>query len=108
MNVDSEAAIRALALEERVERGVALLDAHLLSWEHHINWETLDIWSLQDCIIGQLSREFGIIDLLSMLGLGSYFDGQAFGFDLPGGGPSEDYAPLNEAWRNWARSMQLI
>lgn len=96
-----------VSLELRVERGVALLNVYFPDWEQYINWDELDIWSTRYCILGQIAYETGV-DPLRELGLNSYFEGQPLGFDLPGGGLSKDYAPLTEAWRNWARSKELI
>lgn len=50
---------------EAAERGAALLDVEFPGWETRIDLDRLDMYSVYDCILGQLYDEFasGLDDL---------------------------------------------
>jgi hypothetical protein len=45
--------------QERVARGIALLDAHCPDWPWRVNTDQLDLFSNKRCVLGQLYGNFG-------------------------------------------------
>lgn len=86
-----------------VLRGVKLLDEKLPTWRGRINWDTLDIWSLTDCVIGQLRREYRDPWLFQRLGMESFSDGVIYGFESRKSHSRSSYDRLTEAWKLWAK-----
>ena len=93
-------------MEEYVLKGVVLLDSKLPGWEDHIDWDTLDIWSVSKCIIGQLNQALDI-ETFDVLGFeGGYVEGRQYGFDVPD--PAKNhYEELNTAWQDWHKHHRM-
>ena len=90
-----------------VENGVRLLDATFGrdEWIEHIDWNKLDIYSLNDCIIGQMETGLpGRFEVLEKLGLQSFDGSYVYGFETPPNYRTgrTHYTQLNEAWVEWA------
>lgn len=80
----------------RIDAGIDLLNdqfGSIHAWINRIDLDALDMFSLGQCIIGQL---FGYYksELWCAQGETSYYSGHRFGFD----DESEQYAALTEAW----------
>jgi hypothetical protein len=45
--------------QERVARGIALLDAHCPDWPWRVNTDQLDLFNGKRCVLGQLYGSFG-------------------------------------------------
>lgn len=85
-------------MEKYVAAGVRYLDSLREDWECLIDWNVLDIWSLRNCIIGQLSLhiDFGL-DFM-------YSDHVHHGFEVLNTDSSAEYEALTQAWKDWHRS----
>ena len=68
-------------IAKRVARGVALLDYQLVNWEHQIDVNTLDMDSVELCIVGQLFED--------RVKTSPFFDYRAGLYVLLRGAPSE-------------------
>ncbi len=70
-------------VQERVARGVALLDEKMPGWVDRIDVDTLEISSIRHCVVGQLNQgEFA--RGIRLLGLGAYANGAEYGFAWSG------------------------
>lgn len=85
--------------EQCVARGVILLDEKLPGWREAIDWDILDVWSIDKCIIAQLRFE-GFGGVFKSLGLYSYTEGGQYGFDVL---ETTTFPALDDAWRAWAK-----
>lgn len=90
---------------QAVEAGVVLLDEFYPGWEELIDWDTLDIWSLSDCIIGQLRKTYGIWGLLNRMGLRDFHHGRRYGFNGIPYDHSEGCAEMTQAWQDWRKEQ---
>ncbi|MEK7583502.1 MAG: hypothetical protein AAB483_03845 [Patescibacteria group bacterium] len=81
-------------IDERVQRGAALLDKRVPGWVMRINLETLDIGESQFCVLGQLFKSYSN----GFQALGIPGGAGIHGFNSIGG-KSAEYALLNPAWK---------
>lgn len=83
-------------VQERVQRGAALLDEKLPGWRSKIDVDTLDIANPYNCIAGQLGGPYqdGYVTL-RRLGLTYWHEGKEYGFE----DRAENYSALTEAWK---------
>jgi hypothetical protein len=92
VDVPSFTATRPRNCDERVARGVALLDDRgPTNWHRRVNPETLDVYDPFACVLGQVYGNYteGLIQLQLTL------PAAYFGFDC---GP-DDRVEVNAAWR---------
>ena len=83
-------------IQERVARGVVLLDEHHPDWDEKINLDVFDVWSYKNCIVGQLYD--GFWKGLTQLGVANTLTAtEAYGFDQRLNRGS--YSSLTTAWR---------
>lgn len=86
-------------MNEQVARGIALLDERgPTDWRKRINLDTLDVGSLENCILGQLYGSF--LRKPSSV----FWDTVNCGFDVPMQPRDEEYVAayveLTRAWRD--------
>lgn len=87
--------------DRRVARGSALLTRRRPSWYNEVDLETLDLRSLECCVVAQL---YGDYDTDALIGKREDLDAAAredvaYGFDLPEDACGRsNYAVLTEAW----------
>jgi hypothetical protein len=82
-------------VDERVARGMALLDKRNPGWRTRINLRTLNVETCDNCVLGQVYGDYflGIWKLrLPLLGF-------RFGFQTFMGGMTRGYPQLNAAWK---------
>lgn len=91
------------ALNERVERGAALLDEHRPAWWRSVVFRDLEMWSCSKCVLGQVYGRFG--DGLDDLWPSGWNDEETFqaGFDLPLPRELADWDRLADLWREQVR-----
>lgn len=83
-------------MEERVDRGVALLDEKFPSWKRVVSAEVLDMSQPDLCIMGQLFGGYGIG--LDNIGIDNY-EAEQYGFDVTlNSNGVESYRDLNHEW----------
>ena len=82
---------------ESIANGIALLDSKVPDWRSRIDWETLDLYSFSDCILGQVFDGY----VLGKYELGiEYESGSKYGFDGPRGQETdENYRQLEDRVR---------
>ncbi len=94
--------------ERRVARGAAMLDDRWPGWRDLIDWDRLDVASVDDCILGQLAeheRTGSWAFLAEIRGLENVADcgiAEAHGFLVTDWEPGEwrkTYDALTAAWR---------
>src|SRR5258708_7417760 len=72
-----------LMFEERIARGIALLDKYRPEWRSLISLERLDMYSVEDCVLGQVYGNFGIgLDALKAQQLRDLLPVSAYAFAL--------------------------
>jgi hypothetical protein len=79
-------------IDERVARGVALLDRRVPDWRARIKVGTLDIVNSGRCVIGQVFAHQSYSDALDELDV---YRASDFGFDARRSG---EYGALTRAW----------
>jgi len=93
------------SMEQRRDRGVALLDSEQPGWRSKVDGPTLRMRTCHDCVLGQL---FGSYQLgRQILGASGKFEGSAsdHGFMLKYGDYTSDsdideaYAALDDLWK---------
>lgn len=86
-------------LRARVRAGITQLDEFKPEWRELINWETLEIWEPQKCLLFQIFG--GYFDGLNAMRI--YEPGSFYGFDLASyEGTGENFALLTEIWKEMA------
>lgn len=101
-------------LTECVNRGAAVLTGYMPGWENHIDTATLDIHSLDVCILGQLfETHYGasLAILAEFEGIPERdFRGPLYGFDAFSQQLSKEYeeecARLTELWRDKIKELK--
>ncbi|MFI7072076.1 hypothetical protein [Micromonospora sediminicola] len=90
------AALTTRALTERVELGMAWLDARLPGWDELVDLDRLNVENPCDCLLGQTYGEWDLhtlgIDIDQLAALG--FDASSSHDDM-----ADEYAALTEVWR---------
>lgn len=81
-----------MSVEDRVARGVEILDREEPGWVNHLNTDTLDISSLENCVLGQLYGSYG--EGREALGIPLFCE-DVYGFD---GYSSGDVRSLTHEW----------
>lgn len=95
-------------MNEYVTAGVALLDEKMPGWRSQIDWITLDIWSTDHCIIGQLRKANPQTCIFDALGLDGFAGSGIYGFDeLRKDDEFISCDEMTEAWTEWALSEGL-
>lgn len=76
---------RMLSGEDRVRKGIAFLDAtYGPEWRGRINWDTLDMWSGLECVLGQLEGTYSAgVKKLNLTGEEAYRYGFILGSTIP-------------------------
>jgi len=82
--------------DEKVQRGIALLDEQSPGWRGKINTISLDINSIEHCVLGQIYGNFG----LGTFDLQIQYASEDFGF-MTGGFEFEDEGPFD--YRLWTK-----
>ena len=89
--------------DERIDAGIALLDADMRNWRDKIDLETLNLETGHDCILGQvygdLAKEMGIYSGFDAgkYHLYGYENSSTYGFDVSYN-LGDTYKGLQKAW----------
>jgi hypothetical protein len=104
-------------LRQRIERGIAVLDANVTDWREKIDLDTLSLDDIESCVLGQVFGSYltGAFDL----GIdGSYDEAVAYGFERPkilmypyhcnvdGCNDFYEYDDMTHAWKAMLRREQ--
>lgn len=89
-------------VNERVERGAALLDEKRPGWPEAVDLGRLNIRSTCDCIAGQLG---GFRETTQSLGLYGVTEDVMHGFEADD--DDAEYAALTDAWRDLIQQRRL-
>lgn len=103
--------LREGMFEERVTKGIRLLDKRHPQWYNKIDWVALDMQEPRECILGQLYADLGLHGGFNSgtSALGIIGQADLYGFDLS---PAEYFSecPISEYFwelkREWKRQAQ--
>lgn len=85
-----------LQLLSRIENGVKVLDSWSPNWRTLVDWDTLSMHSLTNCILGQLFGSY----YAGRSTLELVYSGKEYGFDLSFGEASDmNWAELTSVWQ---------
>ena len=89
-----------MSVEDRVARGVKLLEVDLPDWFNHVNLGILDMGNIYLCVLGQIFGDWGLG--CSRLGIDSTIC-DYYGFD---GYTKMDYLLLEAEWARVVRERR--
>jgi hypothetical protein len=93
-----------------VDNGVFELDRAVPGWQKLIDWGVLDIYSLGNCIVGQLAQHD--IDVFELMGGVQaeirFIDSYVYGFDVEEGCNYNDFEKLTDTWHDYATEHNFI
>jgi len=88
-----------MTVEERVKRGVRLLDKKIPDWRSQLEATKLDMSSCYNCVLGQLYGEY--LRGLEVLNIERNYFAENLGFDIfnyPTNTCKNDYNELQQTW----------
>lgn len=86
--------------EERVARGATLLDERVPDWATRVDVKSLDVWNLENCVLGQLFGHYRSDAAHATLGIFGGDEYASHGFQLTDDEyvSRDDYGALTELW----------
>lgn len=81
---------------ERVDNGIKELDHHVPGWRDKVNCAILDVYSLKDCVVGQVFGSYDAGDRVLDL---DDTKARYYGFDAENPNDKEEYENLTNEWK---------